>query len=41
MRRPSPVIVVGAVALVAGGVAVAAPGDGPKLDACANQSVGG
>jgi len=39
MRRPSPIVIAGVVALAAaaGGVAVAAPGDGATIAACTNN----
>jgi hypothetical protein len=39
MRRPSPIIIAGALALAAaaGGVAIAAPGDGATIAACTNN----
>jgi hypothetical protein len=39
MRRPSPIVIAGAVALAAaaGGVAIAAPGDGATIAACTNN----
>ena len=39
MRRPSPIVVAGVVALAAaaGGVAIAAPGDGATIAACTNN----